>query len=407
MYNKRGAVEESATRHVASIVILILILILIYMLLIPKAAREDLLAGRELKNTYGDERTSDYRFDDRNGYDYGSGRDGNTLLVVSPGRVFPRTTETEVRTLPSIPLSKTSVTDRQMLSNSLRVSRSLFSNNEREIVFNLDENKLNDLSLFFRVDDSRGRLNIFLNDNLVYSGDADSGDLPIKLPVSLLRSTNRLIFELGSRGTFLTSDYFELDDVELIKKNKLETNAQSRRFNVDKDKLGNDNELRFFVDCKELKEANLNVDFNQRNVFFGRIVCDAAEHRVELDDEFFVDGFNLVSFSVDQGNYVLEDVKLVLDLKDGNQPIYYFNVDKDELGNEFILKLDLLEIEDDDADIEGKRAEFLINSGRFSMFTERDVFEKDISDLIVQGENYIKVLPKNDFEIVNLQVVME
>ena len=407
MYNKRGAVEESATRHVASIVILILILILIYMLLIPKAAREDLLAGRELKNTYGDERTSDYRFDDRNGYDYGSGRDGNTLLVVSPGRVFPRTTETEVRTLPSIPLSKTSVTDRQMLSNSLRVSRSLFSNNEREIVFNLDENKLNDLSLFFRVDDSRGRLNIFLNDNLVYSGDADSGDLPIKLPVSLLRSTNRLIFELSSRGTFLTSDYFELDDVELIKKNKLETNAQSRRFNVDKDKLGNDNELRFFVDCKELEEANLNVDFNQRNVFFGRIVCDAAEHRVELDDEFFVDGFNLVSFSVDQGNYVLEDVKLVLDLKEGNQPIYYFNVDKDELGNEFILKLDLLEIEDDDADIEGKRAEFLINSGRFSMFTERDVFEKDISDLIVQGENYIKVLPKNDFEIVNLQVVME
>jgi len=407
MFNKRGAVEESATRHVASIVILILILILIYMLLIPKAAREDLLAGRELKNTYGDERTSDYRFDDRNGYDYGSGRDGNTLLVVSPGRVFPRTTETEVRTLPSIPLSKTSVTDRQMLSNSLRVSRSLFSNNEREIVFNLDENKLNDLSLFFRVDDSRGRLNIFLNDNLVYSGDADSGDLPIKLPVSLLRSTNRLIFELSSRGTFLTSDYFELDDVELIKKNKLETNAQSRRFNVDKDKLGNDNELRFFVDCKELEEANLNVDFNQRNVFFGRIVCDAAEHRVELDDEFFVDGFNLVSFSVDQGNYVLEDVKLVLDLKEGNQPIYYFNVDKDELGNEFILKLDLLEIEDDDADIEGKRAEFLINSGRFSMFTERDVFEKDISDLIVQGENYIKVLPKNDFEIVNLQVVME
>src|SRR3989344_9243201 len=289
MYNKRGAVEESATRHVASIVILILILILIYMLLIP-------IAARELKNTYGDERTSDYRFDDRNGYDYGSGRDGNTLLVVSPGRVFPRTTETEVRTLPSIPLSKTSVTDRQMLSNSLRVSRSLFSNNEREIVFNLDENKLNDLSLFFRVDDSRGRLNIFLNDNLVYSGDADSGDLPIKLPVSLLRSTNRLIFELGSRGTFLTSDYFELDDVELIKKNKLETNAQSRRFNVDKDKLGNDNELRFFVDCKELKEANLNVDFNQRNVFFGRIVCDAAEHRVELDDEFFVDWFNLVSF---------------------------------------------------------------------------------------------------------------
>jgi len=377
------------------------------MLLIPKAAREDLLAGRELKNTYGDERTSDYRFDDRNGYDYGSGRDGNTLLVVSPGRVFPRTTETEVRTLPSIPLSKTSVTDRQMLSNSLRVSRSLFSNNEREIVFNLDENKLNDLSLFFRVDDSRGRLNIFLNDNLVYSGDADSGDLPIKLPVSLLRSTNRLIFELGSRGTFLTSDYFELDDVELIKKNKLETNAQSRRFNVDKDKLGNDNELRFFVDCKELKEANLNVDFNQRNVFFGRIVCDAAEHRVELDDEFFVDGFNLVSFSVDQGNYVLEDVKLVLDLKEGNQPIYYFNVDKDELDNEFTVKLDLLEIEDDDADIEGKRAEFLINSGRFSMFTERDVFEKDISDLIVQGENYIKVLPKNDFEIVNLQVVME
>jgi hypothetical protein len=151
----------------------------------------------------------------------------------------------------------------------------------------------------------------------------------------------------------------------------------------------------------------LNVDFNQRNVFFGRIVCDAAEHRVELDDEFFVDGFNLVSFSVDQGNYVLEDVKLVLDLKEGNQPIYYFNVDKDELDNEFTVKLDLLEIEDDDADIEGKRAEFLINSGRFSMFTERDVFEKDISDLIVQGENYIKVLPKNDFEIVNLQVVME
>ena len=87
--------------------------------------------------------------------------------------------------------------------------------------------------------------------------------------------------------------------------------------------------------------------------------------------------------------------------------VYYFDVDKEDLDNKFVLKLDLAEVKDLDFDVIGKRAEFIINSKRISMFTERDHFEKDISDLVADGENFIKILPKNDFEIINLEIVME
>jgi len=396
--NMRG--EESPTSHVASLITLILVLIIIYMIFIPSAAREDILEGRGLDDSYGAE--------DGGRYSDSGDSDVDILLITTPGRVYPSSSVTDTKKIPSLSLYNVVDTSSKRLANSFRISRSLIKNTDRVFKFTLDDlASVDGLGLFFRVDDKRGRLNVELNNNLIYTGIGGVSELPINLPVINLEQINILRFEVDTRGSLFSSDYFDLADVELIFKDRRINKEESRKFYVTKNKLDVEQELSYYVNCIDLREGLLNIDLNNRNVFNGRIVCDAARNTVEIDKDYFLDGLNEMSFSIDQGNYVLEDIELDIELKGGNSPIYYFDVDKDDWDETFLLQLDLLEVDDLDVDIIGKRAEFLVNGDRFSMFTERDFFEKDISNFVKKGENYIKVLPRNEFEIVNLQVVME
>jgi hypothetical protein len=88
-------------------------------------------------------------------------------------------------------------------------------------------------------------------------------------------------------------------------------------------------------------------------------------------------------------------------------PKYYFSIEEDEFNdiNDGLLnvkmKLDLRK------DKETKRATFLINDNRAYMDTNKDLFEDDISDLVVEGENYIRLVPKDEFEIINFAIWLE
>ena len=80
-------------------------------------------------------------------------------------------------------------------------------------------------------------------------------------------------------------------------------------------------------------------------VFFGKVVCDASQTSFDIDSDDFADGINFLTFEVDQGNYILENIELIYDFDEGFNPKYFFTVDEDQFddindGNkEVVVKL--------------------------------------------------------------------
>ena len=54
-----------------------------------------------------------------------------------------------------------------------------------------------------------------------------------------------------------------------------------------------------------------------------------------------------------------------------------------------------------------KNARILINSNEVLMQTDRNVFDKNLRDYILEGTNFIKIIPVNSFNIVGLKVTLE
>ena len=53
-----------------------------------------------------------------------------------------------------------------------------------------------------------------------------------------------------------------------------------------------------------------------------------------------------------------------------------------------------------------KAATILVNGERIYLDTSSNRAVLDISDSVVEGENFIKIIPREEFDIVNLQVLL-
>ena len=388
MKDKRGQKIESPTVHVAIFVLLMALFIIGYLVLLPKSERERLLGTGE-----------EYEPDE---YEEGIEVEKEILLSVSPGAVYPYSKETEEKDLASVNLYSTTKTSPVMLADKVVVTRSLFRNNYKELNFDLDSlADLAGLGLFFSTGDAKGNLVVIINNNEVYRGRV-LGDLPIDIPSEYLKNyNNKLILEAASVGwMFLSVNEFTLKDVQLIKQISLENKVEMRSFVVDVDGLRK-GKLGFFINCLKInvEQGRLKIDLNGRNLYVGKVVCDAGSIDVDLVKNYFVDGRNTLTFNIDKGEYVLERVKLELDVEKKSVPQYYFSID--EVKVKYILKMNFEESS------EVKRATITINGDNLYLDEYGNSYKKDITELIREGENYIKVIAKNEFVIDLFEVVRE
>ncbi|MCX6711910.1 MAG: hypothetical protein NT139_02650 [Candidatus Woesearchaeota archaeon] len=331
------------------------------------------------------------------------------LLSESPGVVFPFERNTTTQDFNSVRLFSNIKTENIFLSSRTTISKSLFKNDYKSFTFDLsDLENINKLSLFFNVISGKGSLIIQINGKEIYNGEVSSSSLPIEIPKSYLTAHNLL--ELSTSSYVLGSSSYDIKDLQLIKKYKVENKKESRYFvlsSTEKDNIQKAT-LKYFVNCMSLnKEGILKISLNNRVVSMYMIVCDAGEIDVEVDSSYFVSGRNTLTFEIDEGDYVIEDLQLDRKLEKSYYPKYYFSIQEDEFNDikdnilNVKLKLDMI----NDKDV--KRATFLINDNRAFMDTTKDKFEVDISDLIVEGENYIRIVPRDEFEITNLDVSLK
>ena len=117
-------------------------------------------------------------------------------------------------------------------------------------------------------------------------------------------------------------------------------------------------------------------------------------------------GINSITFQIDKGDYIISDIKIKVKTEFDGAVNYRFSVTEKEFDN--ILSEDkeailLMEFNDDNK----KKATISINGKEFSLDTSDIDYERDISRLLKEDNNFIKITPLNEFNIDLLKITLE
>lgn len=392
---KRG---DSAV-EISTFVIILALFIILYVILLPPGDRDALLdTGSSSTSAAGEVAVEE----------------GSTVLLSeSPGPVFAYSKNVQNVKLEPVHLYMKDDTAQQNLVKSLAVSRNLLKDSYKNVLFSIeDAEKLKQAKLFLAVSESKGQLTIKLNGNIVYQGVLASDQLPIELPKEYLRASNTLAFSvnLPDASEFYRSNYYLLQDIKLVKVESAKNLEASRVFFVDSD-AGEVKkaELGYSINCNALEpRGSLSIKLNSRLVSRDTVFCDFHDEiKLPLDKAALSpDGRNLLVFSIDKGDYNLDVVGVRVETGKATYPSYTFDIDSDDYASikdgskKLSLKFKL-------RDTGRKKAAVSVQESEFSFDTSASEYSKDISAMVDSGANYVKIVPKEDFEIVNMKAVLE
>lgn len=416
-----GKRAQVSGENVAALLLLIALFMLFFMLFIPPAEREKLLPDLREEST---KNISSARIS----------TSGKTILAESPGEVFASSKDSVLREMPTVSLFMREVESRVKLANSLIVSRGIISSEKKTLRFNMDKDNVQSVNLFLFITESKGDISITLNGNRIFEGGLSSSDVPIELPVSLIGTANELLFSSES-----FNGRYEISNLEL-KVVSIEENRKATRSFVltpaEKSILERAT-LLYFLNCQDLENVGqVGISLNNQLISSGLGVCDVRQQKIDLAKEKLKAGTNILSFEIEGGDYLIEDLGLELGLSEATFPKYQFELGDSDFRDLFLCGEDDFCIDDcdlvcdtrrcfeecvDDCEAEckdavleltfpeqgRKKATITINEFEINFETTGSVLERDISDFLHRGSNFIKIIPRNTFEISNLMVFIE
>ncbi|MBU2638072.1 MAG: hypothetical protein KJ955_03805 [Nanoarchaeota archaeon] len=391
--------KGSSAVDISTFVILLALFLILYVILLPPGDRDALLeTGTSSSSTAGEVEVEE---------------GAKVLLSESPGPVFAYSKNVQNIKMEPVHLYLKDDTIQQNLVKSLAVSRNLLKDSYKNIMFSIDDaSKLKQAKLFMAVSESRGQLTIKLNGNIVYQGVLTSDQLPIELPKEYLKASNTLAFSvnLPSASEFYRSNYYLLQDIKLVKVESVKKTEASRVFFVDTEAGAvKKADLGYSVNCNALEpRGSLSIKLNNRLVSRDTVFCDFHDEiKLPLDkSSLSADGRNLLSFSIDKGDYNLDQVSVRVETGKATYPSYTFDVSSENYAlirsgdKKLYLKFKMRESG-------RKKAAVSVQDSEFSFDTSASEYSKDISAMADDGANYVKIVPKEDFEIVNMKVVLE
>lgn len=390
MIMKRKAQSDGVA--IATLVLLTGLFILIYLILIPPAEREALLKGEgsEVSSTGEISR--------------------GVLLSESPGKVTLASSGTVKKNIANIYLSSGIDKDITSLATSAYVSKTAFSDNSKTYYFNINNlDQIDSAGLLFVVKNFKGNLVVKLNNNIVFESEVNANDLPIELPKTYLRKNNKL--EFSTSVNYFVKNYYELGDIQLIKKVKVEnkkfvvplTLTSSERNNL------KSATLKYFVNCINPSTTPdiLKITLNKKPVSNTYIRCDAGVANIDVGSSDLFTGTNELEFSIDKGTYSVEGAQFVLETSAADYPKYSFDVsdsdfDKLDSGNlDATLKIKF-------RGSGNKKLSVTINEDEVSIDTDKLEYERIITRHIRNGANTVKIIPRiADLDVSKLEIFLE
>ncbi len=442
---KKRAGATPAT-NIATLVFLIALFITFYVLLVPEETRKSLLGEDFTKGKVPVP-------------GHGITSAGKVLLTTSPGKVYAIEKGTQSIPLTAARLYVKDQSETIDLADKISISKGVFSDKPKELYFKLsDYSSVKSLNLFFFVSKP---LNIYveINGNRIYEGKITTSDIPINIPAKLVRKDNTL--KIGLSGTYVMTESIDLTSLYIKKVSTVENRVAKRNFVLsDSEKRGLKSAyLDYFINCMFIDPNNngeVSVSLNGRVIFSDYVVCDAGLQEIKLDVADIRSGTNVLTFEISKGDYYFESMELLLDISDKYFPQYTFEMSSDDYddirsvcdareydgcaydcnidcrdycrsysnynscyrdcfddcnqvcfdnycggGKRLIMELQFPNNRD------RKIASITVNRDLISLDTTSDVFFVDISPSANRGANYIKIIPKNDFEISTLIVSLE
>ena len=293
------------------------------------------------------------------------------------------------------------------LAYSLHLEKSLASETKRNIAFSIDNlESIESVNLVLVVNRNKGNLIIGLNNIIIYDSKA-SGLVNIMLPKEILQDKNSIELSVSSPGlNIFGKNAYDLSNIKLRENYQLTNTQESRDFVMSEQESG-DARLRFILYCNINRQGSrLSIFLNDKEIKNEIISCTTAEREIEIKEDYLEKGINTLTFQIDRGDYLFNDIRLKIKTGLNGAVNYKFALTSDEYDG--ILSEDReavlsFEFNDDNR----KKATVSVNGKEFSIDTNDVDYERDISRFVKEGNNFIKITPLDEFSIDLLSITLK
>lgn len=375
---------------VAVFIFLIAVFVVIYVLMVPPSTREELLGLNQS--------SVDLEFNESSVLGESKNK---VLLSESPGIVKPYDKGKASHEMNDIALYIKDEPKTTDLAARLEVSNSLFGEKSQELNFGVDELKdVKRVMLYLNVQEGQGSFIVELNGKEIYDNELSMGIETIMLPINLLGEYNTVKLTVNKK--IFGKNYYILKDIKVRQLYELENTYEERTVVIADNENGNA-ELKYNVYCNSAdKGAAFTISLNDVTLSKEILPCAATMKNLEIENKDLVTGKNTFKFEIDKGDFLFSNIRLEVESEEGGALKYEFPITNTEYENivaeENDLKLDINLIDSGKATID-------INGNLLNL--DGDSYSRYISRFIEKGTNYIKIIPKNEFEIKLIEITLE
>ena len=376
--------------NAAILVAIIAGLIILYIVFLPTSEREKLVEKKTAKTTEGEK--------------------SNVLLKVFPGVLSTSKGLEDEKEIPNIFLVETTNAKELERINPFIVRSSWFDKKAKKIDFALeDPDNTDNAVVSFTAKKRDGILTIKLNNAVVFENELASDITePVKLDKKLLGKANSLEFSVSSVGLkFWTTNEYSLENVKIIgditdtskqESTNLFTLSDSEFASMDKATL------KFIPYCGNVNElGTLDIFINNKKLFSSVPVCDNA-YKQSVPKSALNEGENNIVFKTSKGSYSVEQIRIALEFKEPTVKTYFFEIDSDTFkrvkdgDTDAVLSIKFID------DKKQKRARLDVNGHAETIETDKMTLTKNINSKVSEGNNFVRLEPLEDMEVVELRV---
>ena len=375
--------------NAAILVAIIAGLIILYIVFLPTSERERIV-GQEKTKTASEE--------------------ANVLLKASPGLLSTSKGLEDEKAIPNIFLVETTNANELEAINPFIVRNGWFDKRNKVIDFQFDDPENTDnVVVSFTAKKRQGILTIKLNNAVIFENELASDAIePVKLSKKMLGKANSLEFSVSSVGAkFWTTNEYSFENVKIIgditdtskqESTNLFTLSDSEFSSLDKATL------KFIPYCGNVNDLGaLDIFVNNKKVFSSVPVCGNA-YKQSVPKSVLSTGENNIVFKTNKGSYSVEQIKIALEFKEPTVKTYFFEINSDTFkeitnGNKNVL-LTIKFVEDK----KQKRAKLDVNGHLETIETDKLSFSEKINSKISEGNNYVRLEPLEDMEVVELRI---
>ena len=383
--------KAQAGLNAAILVAIIAGLIILYIVFLPSSEREKLVEEKTTKTGAEEEKT-------------------NVLLKASPGLLSSSKGLEDDKSIPNIFLVETTNAKELEKINPFIVRNGWFDKKTKKIDFELaDPDNTDNVVISFATKKRSGILTIKLNGVNIFENELTIEITePVKLDKKLLGKMNSLEFSVSSvRFKFWTTNEYSFENIKIIgditdiskqESTNIFTLSGSEFSSMDKATL------KFTPYCGNVNElGTLDIFINNKKLFSSVPVCNNA-YKQSIPKSALNEGESNIVFKTNKGSYSVEQIKVSLEFKEPTVKTYFFEIDSSRFkkvrnGDEDVV-LTIKFVDDKNQ----KRAKLDVNGHAETIETEKPSFSKNINSKVSEGNNFLRLEPLEDMEVVELSV---